>query len=175
MTNYDDIFEIAADGYGLVTAAQARDAGITTGEMSRWCASGRLLHRGYGVYKLARWVPTPYDAFAEAVALVGEDGFLWGEAVLSMHGLGLVDPPVITVATFRRVRRKLPAWVRLVSVPKGVRYTFYEGIPSQCVADAIRVCRESVMSERLRDAVEQARTEGLVTAGEYEGLREELT
>lgn len=174
MTHYDDIYEIAADGYGIVTAAQARDAGVTTGEMSRWYSEGRLIRRGHGVYKLARWIPTPYDSFAEAVALAGEGGFLWGESVLSMHGLGLVDPPAVTVATGKRVRRNLPPWLRIVSAPEGARITSYEGIPSQRVSDAISVCRGSIMPERLRDAADQARKEGLITAGEHERLKGEL-
>lgn len=36
-----------------------------------------------GVHKLARWVPTPYDAYAEAVALVGGGAYLHGESVLA--------------------------------------------------------------------------------------------
>ncbi|ENO17386.1 type IV toxin-antitoxin system AbiEi family antitoxin domain-containing protein [Schaalia cardiffensis] len=175
MTHYDDIYEIAADEYGIVTAAQAREAGVTTGEMSRWCSEGKLIRRGHGVYKLMRWVPTPYDAFAEAVALVGEGGYLWGESVLSLHGLALVDPQVITVATPKRVRRTLPSWVKIVPAPSTERMTSYEGIPSQRVADAIEICRASVMPERLINAVEQARREGLLTAEEHGRLKEDLS
>lgn len=99
MKHFDEIYEIAADGYGIVTASQAREAGVTTGEMSRWCADGKLIRRGHGVYKVARWVPTPLDPFAKAVALVGDGSFLWGESVLFMHGLALVDPRSASVAT----------------------------------------------------------------------------
>ena len=175
MAHFDDIYDIAADGYGIVTASQAREAGATTGEMSRWCADGRLLRRGHGVYKLARWVPTSYDAYAEAVALVGDGAYLHGQSVLAMHRLALVDLRAIEVATPKRVRRKLPSWVELVTAPKGERATSYEGIPSQRVADAIESCTGSVMPARLLEAAKQARGEGLVTAGEYERLERELT
>lgn len=174
MTHFDDIYDIAADGYGIVTAAQAQKAGIAPSELNRWCADGRLVRRGHGVYKLARWVPTPYDQYAEAVALVGEDGYLWGQSVLAMHGLALVDPRAIEVATPRRVRRRLPAWVEPVAAPKGVHATLYEGIPSQRVADAIEACMRSVMPGRLREAAKQAREAGLVTADEYDRLEKEL-
>lgn len=118
MKHFDEIFELAADGYGIVTAAQAREIGVTTGELSRWCATGKLMRRGHGVYKLTQWVPTPRDVFAEAVALVGDEGFLWGESVLSMHALALVDPRAVTVATPKRIRRKLPAWVKTVPLQR---------------------------------------------------------
>lgn len=174
MKHFDEIYEIAADGYGIVTASQAREAGVTSGEMRRWCTDGKLVRRGHGVYKVARWVPTPLDPFAEAVALVGDGSFLWGESVLSMHGLALVDPRSVSVATPKRVRRKLPDWVKTVPAPKGASTTFYEGIPSQRVADAIKACEGSVMGERLAEAAKRARAEGLVTSGEYEDLMKEL-
>ena len=44
------------------------------------------------MYKLVRYVPTEYDRYAEAVALVGDGSFLFGEAVLAMHGLALANP-----------------------------------------------------------------------------------
>lgn len=175
MTHFDEIYEIAADSYGIVTAAQARENGVTTGEMSRWCADGKLVRRGHGVYKIARWIPTPRDSFAEAVALVGDGSFLWGESVLSMHGLALVDPRAAIVATPKRVRRKLPAWVKTVPASESAKTTFYEGIPSQRVADAIEACKGSVMTERLVEATKHARAEGLVTSGEYEKLMKELS
>lgn len=175
MTRFDEVYEIAADGYGIVTAEQAREVGVTTGELRRWCITGKLMRRGHGVYKIVRWVPTARDTFAEAVALVGEGSFLWGESVLSMHGLALVDPRVVTVATTKRVRRKLPAWVKIAPASEDTKVTFYEGIASQSVADAIHACRGVVMSERLVEATEQARTEGMITCGEYEKLVKELS
>ena len=33
MTKYEDIFDIAADNHGLITSAQAREAGITNNEL----------------------------------------------------------------------------------------------------------------------------------------------
>lgn len=83
MAHFDGIYDIAADGSGAIIAAQAREAGAAPSELNRWCAGGRLLRRSHGVYKLAHWVPTPYDAYAEAVALVGGGAYLHGESVLA--------------------------------------------------------------------------------------------
>lgn len=105
---------------------------------------------------------------------MGDGSFLWGESVLSMHGLALVDPRSVSVATPKRVRRKLPDWVKAVPAPKGASTTFYEGIPSQRVADAIKACEGSVMGERLAEAAKLAHAEGLVTSGEYENLMKGL-
>lgn len=118
--------------------------------------------------------PPPYDAYAEAVTLVGDKAYLHGESVLAMHGLALVDLHAIEVATPKRVRRKLPPWVEPVAAPKGERATSYKSIPSQRVADAIGSCIGSAMPARLLEAAKQARSESLVTTGEYERLEREL-
>lgn len=88
MAHFDDIYELAADNYGLITSAEAKNLGVAKSELNRWVGMGRLLKRGQGVYKLVRYAPTEYDRYAEAVALVGDGSFLFGEAVLAMHGLG---------------------------------------------------------------------------------------
>ena len=173
MSHFDDIYEIAADNYGLLTVAEARNAGVTKTELSRWVANGRLERRGRGVYKLVKYIPTDLDAYAEAVALVGDGSFLLGDAVLAMHGLALVNPKRLRVGTPERIRKKLPEWVAPVTV-KGKATTRYEGIPSQTVAEAILDCRGRVMLERLRSAADDARERGLVSKAEYELVREGL-
>lgn len=173
MSHFDDIYEVAADNYGLVTSAQARDLGVTKPELSRWVANGRLERRGRGVYRLAKYIPTDLDPYAEAVALVGDGSFLMGEAVLAMHGLALVNPRRITVGTPERIRKSIPEWISPATV-KGKTVTQYEGIPSQTIAEAILDCRDSVMRERLQGAAEEARERGLITKAEYDHVKEGL-
>lgn len=43
MTHFNDIYDITADGYGIVTAAQAQEAGVAPSELNRWCADGKLV------------------------------------------------------------------------------------------------------------------------------------
>lgn len=174
MAHFDDIYELAVDNYGLITSPEAKSLGVAKSELNRWVGIGRLLKRGQGVYKLVRYVPTEYDRYAEAVALVGDGSFLFGEAVLAMHGLALANPGRISVGTTKRVRRELPEWVQPVTV-SGKTVTSYEGIPSQSLAEAILECRGMVMGERLKSAVEDARREGLITKDEFEHLRKELS
>lgn len=173
MTHYESLYEVAVDNYGIVTAADAQELGISYKEMSVLTSRGMIERLGYGVYKLVRWVSTANDRFAEAVALVGEGAYLWGEAVLAMHGLALVNPGVITVATPRRVRRSLPAWVKIVPGFGGT-VTSYAGIPSQSVPDALRSCQGRVMRDRLVDAARDAWKEGLISRSEMDELVEEI-
>lgn len=174
MKHFDELYELAVDAYGLITASQAAELGIAASELNRWCMAGRLERRGQGVYKLTRYVPTPFDAYAEAVVLAGKDAYLHGEGVLAMHGLALVNPSEIAVATPHRVRRRLPAWVHLVKADPSDVVTCYQGIPAQTLAGAILACQGSVMSERLIQAVDEAYGEGLITHAEQTMLKGEL-
>lgn len=174
MNHFDEIYEVAADNYGIVTAAQARGLGISKSELSRWVDTGRLERRGRGVYKLVMHTPTELDPYAEAVALVGDDSFLLGETVLAMHGLALVNPRKLSIGTPKRTRKTLPSWIGAVTV-NGKDITRYEGIPSQTVTEAILDCRGRVLAERLRDAADTARQSGLITKSEYQRLKEGLS
>lgn len=173
MKHFDEIYDIAADNYGLITTAQAEDIGTARSELSRWAKLGKLDRRGRGLYRITHWVPTEFDRFAEAVALVGEGAFLFGDAVLSMHGLALVNPSKIKVAVPGRMRRSLPDWIEPVSAGN-LSHTHYEGIASQSVHDALLACKGSIMSERLLDAAREAKEQGLVRDSEYKVLRREL-
>ena len=175
MAHFDDIYEIAADNYGLVTFSQAQEAGVTSVELRRFVEKGRLVRIGQGIYKLTRYIPTAYDQYAEAVALVGSGSYIYGESVLAMHGLALVNPAKTDVATTKRVRRRLPGWIRVVAADSADEVTSYEGIQSQSVADALLLCKGRVMKERLADAVRAAVYEGLIDEATEASLREELS
>ena len=174
MKHFDEVYEIAADNYGLITAAQAKEAGIVGAELHRYVAAGWLRKLGHGLYKITRYIPTEYDAYAEAVMQVGEGAYLYGEAVLAMHGLALVSPAKITVATSKRKRKRLPGWIDVVTPKEPVEPASDMGIPSQSVAAAIRTCKGRIMPERLLNAVEDAQSKGLLTLREYDELKGEL-
>lgn len=165
---------MAADNYGLITATQARGVGVTKSELNRWVANDRLERCGRGVYKLAKYVPTELDPYAEAVALVGDGSFLLGDAVLAMHGLALANPMKLSVGTPERIRKSLPEWIAPATV-KGKATTQYEGIPSQTVAEAILDCRGRIMPKRLKGAADDVRDRGLLTRSEYDQVRKGLS
>lgn len=165
----------AYDQYGYVTTNDAADLGVPAVELRKLAARGALTQIGYGLYRVKDVPRSSRDQFAEAVLRVGPDAFLTHDAVLALHGLGLVNPTVIRVGTPHRTRARLP---RLISVihrrlpPEDL--TSYEGIPSTTVARAIRDCRGMVMDERLRDAIRDAEKEGLVNRREAATLRRVL-
>jgi len=175
MTKFNDIYELAADNYGLITSAQAREIGVTNNELVQYARRGKVERIGQGLYRLTHYVPTPYDSYAEAVALVGPEAYLYGESVIAMHELAPTNPTNMHVATPKRVRRKMPKYMKVTQVTGGNAPTIYEGIPSQTVADAIRSCRGKIMDNRLRDATLTARAKGYLTRAEEQDLLKELS
>lgn len=174
MTSYEKIYEVAADNYGFITTREASALGVPKSEMSALAKRNRLVRHGYGVYRLAtHYQPSEYDCYAEAVLLAGNGAAIWGESVLAMHDLALVNPPVIEVATDKRVRRTLPSWVKLVRREPG-ETDFYQGIPCQRLADAFHCCKGKVLRERLVDGVRKAEADGCLKLGEAERLLKEF-
>lgn len=175
MKHWDAIYDIAADNYGIVTSRQASKVTPNADvELSRWAKSGRLESLGRGVYRLTQYSPTPYDSYAEAVALAGEGAYLYGESVLAINDLAKVNPGVVTVALPRRARRNMPDWVRLVQVKDVSEKETYFGIASQPLMSAFQTCRDTVPVSRLRTAVDDAENAGILLKGEAEALRREL-
>ena len=174
MTAFETIYEVAVDNFGLVTTREARDLGVSEKALNALAARGRLERRGYGVYRLARHVPTPQDRYAEALALVGSGSILHGESVLALNDLALAEPDVVHVQSPKRCRKALPGWIHVVPPPVVTQPVFYEGVACQPLAEAIRVCRGRIMPERLSEAARAARAKGLLSAREAVALRREV-
>ena len=170
----DVVREIALDNYGYVTTKAAVDTGVPAIELPKLAARGGLENVSYGLYRVPDVPPTRFDQFAEALLRVGEGAYLHGESVLALFGLADVNPRRIKVAVPRRVRTRLPPFVELTQVPEGPTTTFYEGLASLSVADAILECRGRIETERLLDAAKQARKEGLLTTTEWRCVKKGL-
>ena len=174
MNLYDKIYELAADNHGLITTRQANRIGAANKDLTRYVSSGRLTRLGYGVYRIKHHVPEANDPYAEAVALVGSDAFLYGESVIAMHGLAPTDPAQIFVGSPKRVRRRLPSGIKVIGCKRTADLTCYDGIPAQTVPDALRACKATMMRERVLAATDRAREQGLITRQEHSDLVMEL-
>lgn len=159
-----DLWEIAAEQHGVVTVAEAEDAGVPAVEVRKLAHRGALRAYGKGVY-VHRDVPaTELTQPAAAAALAGDGAFLQREAVLDLIGLGQFNPRRIRVATRRRVRRALPEWVDLetrTDVPDE-DLTQYEGIPATTVRRALKDVHDRMPPERWEALVDQARRRELI-------------
>ncbi len=169
---WERLYELAVDQYGFVTRGDARELDVAPQYLSVLANRGVLEHTGHGLYRFPQVPPTDRTSFMEAVLRVGEGAFLTHDAVLSLHELALVNPRRIRVGTSRRVRRSLPGWIELVRRADSPDLTSYEGIRSTTVAQALRDCAGAVPRDRLRDALESARRQGLVRRRDVAGIAE---
>ena len=174
MSYYEKIYEYAADNYGLISSAEARALHVPNVELVKLSHRGRLVRIGHGVYRISHYIPTTLDRYAEAVALAGENTFIYGESVLAMHGLAFVNPTAILVATIKRIRKTLPVYIKLIHTKDEYKSFNYEGIPTQNLVDAILACKATVMTARLLSAIDEAYNNGLITQEEATLAREKL-
>jgi len=176
VTAYQRIFEASVDSYGLISTAQARGLGISRDVLTKLVSRGKLLRVGHGLYKLA--CPMPYSAdyapYAHAVALVGPEAYLFGESVLAMLRLAPTNPKRMYVATPNRVRKSFAEGFVICQHRPCEDLTYYESVPSQKVADAIRSCMGTVMRSRLEQAIEMSLHRDYIGSDEARILRKEL-
>ena len=174
MTKYDELCDMAVSNYGLVTAKEINALGIHLKDVLEWVKLGRIEKRGRGVYRLSHYLPTEYDIYAEAAALVGDTAIICGESVLAMHNLALVNPAHVHVAVRRRLRKKLPGWIVTEKATSKMTEDCFNGIPCQKLAEVIRQMRGRILTERLASAVHEAGTRGLLDVFEYDALKKEF-
>lgn len=156
-THYDLLRERALQNYGIVTATIADDLGLRTNEVTRFCQDGRLVRLGYGVYRLADYSPTRLSHFAAAIALVGEDSYLWGKSALALCDLMPYTPGSVSVATMRRVRRTLPSWVDVHKASRNDVCVEFGQIPCQQPVDALAAIADSLTLEQLEQLAHTCR------------------
>jgi len=164
MTYYDRIFEEAIGNYGIVTSSKAKALGIPAIELVKLAKRGRLNRIGHGVYKLDKYAPAENarDAYADALAIVGEGAYLYGPSVLALNGLCATNPSQIYIATPRRVRKRLPAGFHLKINATCEAICYYDGIACEPISEALRNSQGLIMKSRLLEAETKAMAMGLM-------------
>jgi len=174
MKNFDELYDLAEGNFGLVTYAQAKMLGISIRELDRWVKGGRLERLARGLYHVCRFAVSDLDPFAIATETVGAKAYLYGESVLGMLGLVPTNPTWVYVSSPGRVRRKIGEGLRLVRGEEGYVPTNYNGVRSQCLADAIRACRATVRPDRRIRAAEEGLRQGYLLKAECRELIKEI-
>jgi predicted transcriptional regulator of viral defense system len=174
MKSMEKLYDSAIGNYGIVTSAEAKTFGVSNMALVQLAKRGRLIHLRRGVYRLAQYVPTEYDDYAQAVISVGEGAYLYGESVVALLKLTPTNPSFIYVATPMRSRKRLPDSIVLRPAPKGYHHVSIQGIPCQRVSDAIRAARTTVDPDRLVEAAREAYRMGFIKKEEVDALLREM-
>lgn len=167
MTNYQKIYEVASNNYGLITNSEAEKIGVSRKELCVLAKRERIKRLYRGVYKIVDYIPVDYDVYASSVLAVGNDAHLYGESVLAMHNLCPVQTKKIYIATTKRVRKQLPKSIKIINVKDNKNIINYFGIPSQSIKDALITCIGHIMPDRLLEAINEAKKQGLIFGADY--------
>ena len=174
MISFNRIYEEASENYGLLTVKSAAALGVSNMALVMLAKRGRLIRVGRGVYRLDQYPHSEYDPYAIAVVRAGDDAFLWGPSVIALDQLCPTDPRTIYVATPRRIRRNLGEGVVVKNGLTNAHPAYPHGIPAQSLPEAILSSRGLIMDERLMDAANNARSQGLILNPDYENLVRKL-
>lgn len=165
----------AVDDFGLITSSEAKKLGVSNAELVQMARRGKLERVARGVYRMPIWPYQEAAPYAVAVKAAGEGAFLYGESVVALLDLAPTDPAKMWVAVPGRVRRNLGAGVRIVSVGAGAPVTWYEGIASQPVVDALACFAGRMGRERALEATREALRRGYINESQADGLQRGLS
>lgn len=166
MTNYEKVFDFAIENYGLITTDQARTIGVSPARLVDLAHRGRLVRIGHSVYQIVHYLPTPNDAYAQAVALIGHGAYLYGESVVALLGLAPTSPDRIYVAVFGRVRRNPGKGIVVCNANAADAPSLIEGIPAQSVWRALVSAKDTMPESRIEEAAAEARRQGRIDDGD---------
>lgn len=164
-TAWQRLVRIARRQHGLITAAQAGEAGIPYSTLSRWTSAGRLKRWYPGVYAL-EGMPDSWHRRAMAATLAGPAAaVLGGMAAARLHGLlgsGSAEVELLAPRGTRgeRVPKLLIRRTRTLPAEHRVEV---DGIPVACAARIIVVLAGVLPEEELQRLLLDAWRRGLVT------------
>ena len=175
MENYDQIWGLAEDHFGLITVEQAKELGVSNAHLVMMERRGALTRIGRGVYQVKHHVIGPNDSYALAVAMGGEEAYLRGASVLGLLNIVPTDLSVIYVGTGVRCRKRMPDYIKL-SDRRVTEVCDYEGIRCEVVPKAIVSAAKdgAIDVDRVKEAVTEAAERGLLAGSEVDRILEEV-
>ena len=173
------VYELAAEQNGYVTAAQARQAGVTPQALSKMAARGTVERVSHGVYRLVHFPASPMDPYVEAALWpVSAGGVISHDTALSIYGLSDVNPARIHVTVPRawRVRRTVPRRLVVHRLDLDVNdVNIYEGVRLTTPERTIRDCHAAHLGAALiRQAIADGRRTGHLRVRQAQKLEREL-
>ena len=179
MRRKEDILRnVAAEHEGLLTAAEAEDAGVPRALVVQLAHRGRLDRIGQGLYRFPNWPTTRLQQYHEAVlwprahrdleyALISHD------SALELYNLTQLNPGVIhvTLPPKTRISREWPTWLRLhfADVAESDR-AWEQGLPIVSIPRAIEDIAPTHGADVIHRAVSEARERRFLREDELQRL-----
>lgn len=166
---WNALFEVASTQEGLFTTEQAASAGLSRQLLRFHVERGNVRRLRRGVYRIVNYPPGDHEDLVELWLWSKQAGVFSHETALSLHGLSDVLPKRVHVTVppaFRRRRESIPPGLslHLGNVPDEER-AWFGPVPVTEPGRTLLDCAAGHLSpDLLLQAIEQARTRGLVSA-----------
>ena len=176
---FNELAELAADRFGLVTLADTRAVGYRDSSVAQMARRGRLERVSQGVYRIPFMPGGQLGPYMEAAVWpVGVRGVLSHETALDLWEVSDVNPAKIhiTVPSAHRTQREVPASyvVHREDLDAG-EVSEIEGVPVVTLERAIRDCAaDGVGLDLIEQAVRNGRDRGLLTDEQAVALTADL-
>ena len=176
---FNDLVELAAEQFGLITLADTRAVGYRDSSVAQMARRGRLERVSQGVYRIPFMPGGRLGPYMEAALWpVGMRGVLSHETALELWEVSDVNPAKIhiTVPRAHRPQREVPASYLVHREDLAAAdVTEIEGVPVVTLERAIRECAADHLGLDLLDqAVRNGRGRGLLTAKQVAALTSDL-
>lgn len=173
------IHELSLDHYGYFTTRQAREAGVSPHAVLMMHRRGTVERVAHGLYFNPMVPPSSFGPYmAASLWPRGARGVLSHQTALELLELSDADPEQIHITLPRRlrVRRKIPSQYVLHHADLERRdCILVEGVPVTTALRTIRDCHSAHLGPALlRQAIEDGRRSGRLTAQEATLLKEEV-
>jgi very-short-patch-repair endonuclease len=128
------VWAVASRQWGIATAAQLYECGVTPPVITRWVREHRLQRVFRGVYSVGHRSPAPEARWAAALLYAGDGSALAHHAAAANLGL-LPAPKIVHVIVARRVKPQYGLTVHCPSLPlQRGEVTHAKGLPTTTVA-----------------------------------------
>ncbi len=176
--NEDTLRNVAAEHEGLVTAAEAEEAGVPRALLVQLSHRGRLDRIAQGLYRFPNWPTTRLQQYHEAVLWPRahrdlEYSLISHDSALELYILTQLNPGVIhvTLPSKTRISREPPTWLRLhFAVVAESDQAWEQGIPIVSVPRAIEDVAPTHGADVIHRAVSEARERRLLREDELQRL-----
>lgn len=153
------IYRAALDNHGLVTTKLAGEIGVPAVELRKLAQRSAIERIGHGVYRSPYFPTTKTSSAMEALALVGEGAFLYGQSVAEYLELGDVNPRKVQVGFAGRVRKALPDYIKVTGATQNDldSLEIYDDVPCMSIERVLEILSKSLRKSTL----DEVRTEAL--------------
>jgi predicted transcriptional regulator of viral defense system len=175
----DELWDIASEQHGFVTAQQAHDAGVGQPTLQMLVQRGTLVRAAFGVYRFPKYPVSQYDGLALAVLWTrAPEACLSHETALAAYGISDVNPNQVhlTIGKGRRLRRADgDDYVIHYEDLAPAQIGWWQEIPTTTPVTAISQCiADGTPTYLVRQAIERGNAQGYLTTAERDRLAADL-